>query len=68
MMQLEFKTDGRIGVFVIADGTTFSVAARIDKLSAVVPPAIFDELRLRVAAFLDLTGPLPIKTITGGAR
>ena len=59
MLQIEFKTDGRIGIFAMQDGTVLNVTTDINRLQAMVPAPTFAELRERMQAFLDATAPAP---------
>jgi len=56
MIQIEFKDNGTISIFQYNGGRTLHVTDTVDQLSAMLPPAVFDDLRLKMAAFLDLTG------------
>lgn len=58
MLQITFNNDGRVGIFDYQRDASLNVTADINKLPALVPAATLEEVRNRMAAFLDMTEPV----------
>lgn len=55
MIQVEFQTDGKVRVFAHQNGDSISVTGPVNKLADMLPASLFNQVRERMAEFLDLT-------------
>jgi len=54
MLQIEFKDNGKIGVFAMEAGTIINVASDANRIPEILPAATFEALRDQMAQFLDI--------------